>query len=142
MRGRLRRILCVDDNADVLEIVKLALEVVGGYDLAVCASGEQGLRKAAIWSPDLILLDVMMPGMDGLSTLKELQDNPYLREIPVLFMTASVSVDEQEEYWRLGAAGIIGKPFNPLTLAKDVATMWRLAVEREPGFRRSRELAI
>ncbi|MEP7363095.1 MAG: response regulator [Acidobacteriota bacterium] len=131
MRSQLRRILCIDDNADILEIVKLALEVVGGYSLAVCGSGESGLRKAATWSPDLILLDVMMPGMDGLATLRELQESIDLQDIPVLFMTASVTVDEQEEYWRLGVAGVIGKPFNPLNLAEQVETMWRLALERE-----------
>jgi len=142
MKGQLRRVLCIDDNADVLEIVKLALEVVGAYDLAVCSGGEQGLRKAASWRPDLILLDVMMPGMDGLATLRELQENPELREIPVLFMTASVTVDEQEEYWRLGVAGVIGKPFNPLTLAHDVETIWRLAREGRPRTPRRWEMAI
>jgi len=142
MRSQLQRVLCIDDNADILEIVKLALEVVGGYSLAVCRSGESGLRKAASWAPDLVLLDVMMPGMDGLATLRELQENPMLRDIPVLFMTASVTVDEQEEYWRLGVAGVIGKPFNPLTLAHEVETMWRLTQERHLDMRRERELAL
>jgi CheY-like chemotaxis protein len=142
MENQLHRVLCIDDNADVLEIVKLALEVVGGYSLATCRSGEQGLSKAAAWRPDLILLDVMMPGMDGLATLRELQEDKSLCDIPVLFMTASVTVDEQEEYWRLGVAGVIGKPFNPLTLAHEVQTMWRLARQCEPEWRRGREMAV
>jgi CheY-like chemotaxis protein len=142
MRTQLRRILCIDDNSDILEIVKLALEVVGGYSLALCGSGEQGLRKAASWAPDLILLDVMMPGMDGLAVLRELQENQDVRDIPVLFMTASVTLDEQEEYWRLGVAGVIGKPFNPLHLAEQVETMWRLAGERQAELRMGREMAL
>jgi len=141
MDGQLRRILCIDDNADILEIAKLALEVVGGFELEVSANGHAGLRRAQAWKPDLILLDVMMPGMDGLSTLRELQEDPRVRDIPVLFLTASVALDDQEEYWRLGVGGVIGKPFNPLTLAQEVESMWRAARRRGNQLRDQRELA-
>jgi two-component system, OmpR family, response regulator len=85
-----------------------------------CASGPEAIETAARWSPYLILLDVMMPGMDGPATLTQLRNNPQTSEIPVLFMTARAQASEVEQFISLGAQGVISKPFDPMTLASQV----------------------
>ncbi len=94
----LHRILYVEDEPDIQAVAKLALEMVGGFTVKVCSSGEEALREAAAFAPDMILLDVMMPGMDGPSTLKALRELPSLAELPVAFMTAKVQPAEVAHY--------------------------------------------
>ena len=120
----LRRILCIDDERDILDVAKMCLEVLGGYEVVVCESGAAGLAQAAASLPDLILLDVMMPGMNGPETLEALQADPALAQIPVIFVTARVQAEEVRSYLRLGAVAVIPKPFDPMALAGQVREIW------------------
>lgn len=112
-------VLLVDDDADIRFIGELALARVGGFAVTLAESGEECLRLAASL-PDVILLDVMMPGMDGTETLGRLRADPALEGIPVIFMTAKVQHSEVARYRELGAAGVIAKPFDPMTLHERV----------------------
>jgi two-component system, OmpR family, response regulator len=123
--GTLQRILYVEDEADIQAVAKLALEMVGGFTVKICSSGEEALREAVAFAPDMILLDVMMPGMDGPSTLKGLRELPALANIPVAFMTAKVQPQEVSHYKSLGARDVIPKPFDPMTLADQVRAIWK-----------------
>jgi two-component system, OmpR family, response regulator len=120
----LRRILFVEDDPDIQTVARVALEAVGGYAVAVCSSGPEALALVGELAPDLILLDVMMPGMDGLATLEQLRRRPEAAHIPVVFMTAKVQRDEITRYRALGAAEVIAKPFDPMTLSATVAAIW------------------
>ncbi len=110
------RILHVDDEPDIREIVGLSLSLNPDFQLRACGSGADAITAAAAWSPLLILLDVMMPGMDGPTTLSHLRKNPDTSDIPVLFMTARAQAREVEQFISLGAQGVISKPFDPMTL--------------------------
>ena len=114
------KILLIDDQEDIRKIGKMSLETVGKFAVVTAASALDGLQAASADRPDLILMDMMMPGMDGLSALAELQRSPTLRDIPVVFMTAKVQRSEIAHYLSLGAAGVIPKPFDPMTLASQV----------------------
>jgi len=120
----LTRILMVEDEPDIQAVARVALETVGGLTVEVCNSGIEALEKAPAWRPDLILMDVMMPGMDGPSTLKELHSRPDTRSIPVIFMTAKVQPQEVATFKMIGALGVIAKPFDPMTLAATVRSIW------------------
>jgi two-component system OmpR family response regulator len=124
MDGVLRKVLYVEDDADIRTIASLALETVGGLTLQACASGAEALAQAAAFAPDLLLLDVMMPCMDGPTTLSRLRELPVTRDVPVIFMTAKVQASEVQHYKSLGALGVISKPFDPMTLAKEVQALW------------------
>jgi CheY-like chemotaxis protein len=112
------RILYVDDEADIREIAEMALQLDPDLEVRTCASGPDGLREAANWTPDLILLDVMMPGMDGPTVLQALRANPLTRAIPVVFITARIQAHEVASLEALGARGVLAKPFDPMTLAE------------------------
>jgi len=114
------RILHVDDEPDIREIVDLSLGLNPAFEVREVGSGAEAIEAAAEWSPDLILLDVMMPKMDGPATLERLHDNPKTSGIPVLFMTARSQTREVERFKLLGAKGVILKPFDPMTLAAEV----------------------
>jgi len=120
----LNKILYIEDEADICTVARLALETVGGFTLQVWASGEDAVKEGPGFAPDLILLDVMMPGMDGPSTLKALRVQPELKQVPVIFMTAKVQPNEVEMYRDLGALDVIAKPFDPMTLAEQIRTIW------------------
>ena len=120
----LQRILYVEDEPDIQAVAKLALEMVGGFNVKICSSGEEAVREAEAFAPDMILLDVMMPGMDGPSTLKALRTLPALADIPVAFMTAKVQPAEVALYRTLGARDVIAKPFDPMALASQVRAIW------------------
>ncbi|MEW5771323.1 MAG: response regulator [Pseudomonadota bacterium] len=122
--GTLQRILYVEDEPDIQAVARLALELVGGFTVKICSSGEEALREAAAFAPDLILLDVMMPGMDGPSTLKALRGQATLAEVPVAFMTAKVQPPEVAHYKALGARDVIAKPFDPMKLADQIRAIW------------------
>ncbi len=113
------KVLYVEDEPDIRAVTQFALEDEG-FELCPCSSGAEALRRAPEGPWDLILLDVMMPGMDGPTTLQQLRAVPGLQETPVLFMTAKVQPAELAEYLALGARGIISKPFDPLTLGDQI----------------------
>jgi len=119
---QLSKILLVDDDENIRTIALLSLE--DDYQVEIATSGMAALSLAAKTKPDLILLDVMMPGLDGKATFDKLQDNPELAKIPVVFMTAKVQIHEIDFYLKLGAAGVITKPFDPMRLAADVQKIW------------------
>jgi len=122
---RLVRVMCVDDEDDILEVVRLCLEMLGGLEVFCCHSGGEALEQISANRPDLILLDVMMPGMDGPATFLELQRSASGADIPVVFMTARVQSTETEQYMRMGASGVVAKPFDPATLSSDIELIWR-----------------
>lgn len=123
-KAELQKILYVEDEEDIRAVAELALESVGGFTLKSCGSGQQALREGPDFDPDLILLDVMMPGMDGPSTLEALMLIPALTDTPVIFMTAKVQSDEVAYYKKLGAVGVIPKPFDPMGLADQIRGIW------------------
>jgi len=116
------RILHVDDEPDIREVVELSLALNPDFEVRSCGSGTEAVAIAAEWSPFIILLDVMMPGMDGPTTLAQLRGNPRTADIPVLFMTARAQAREVQQLIALGALGVISKPFDPMTLAFAVRT--------------------
>ena len=126
----LQRILMVEDEADIQEVARLALEAVGGYTVEMCSSGAEALQRAPEFAPDLILLDVMMSGMDGPTTLEQLRRIPALENTPIIFMTAKVQPPEVARYKALGALDVISKPFDPMALSDQVAAIWQACQTR------------
>ncbi len=120
----LRTILLIEDDLDIQTVASMVLERIGGFSVTCCRSGTDGVRAASEAPPDLILLDVMMPEMDGPDTLRALRQIPSLAATPVIFMTAKAQPDEVAEYHRLGALDVIVKPFEPTTLCDIVRTSW------------------
>lgn len=116
----IRKVMLVDDEDDIRTIGNLSLSRVGGWQTVLAASGAEALSKAAAEQPDLILLDVMMPGMDGPTTLGQLRAQEATAKTPVIFMTAKVQKQEVARYLELGAVGVIGKPFDPMTLPAEI----------------------
>jgi CheY-like chemotaxis protein/HPt (histidine-containing phosphotransfer) domain-containing protein len=114
------RVLHVDDEPDIREVVELSLGLDPDLTVRACASGGDAIAAAAAWMPDLILLDVMMPVMDGPTTLTHLRQSQKTANIPVVFMTARAQPRELEHFVSLGAEGVIAKPFDPMTLASAV----------------------
>lgn len=118
-----KRILLIDDEDDIREVAQLSLEMVGGWDVISASSGREGLEQATIQQPDAILLDVMMPELDGLGTFQRLQANQTTQQIPVILLTAKVQSTDQRKFAQLGVSGVITKPFEPLHLAQEVAAI-------------------
>ena len=116
------RILYVDDEPDIREVVDISLGLNPDFEVRACASGAEAVAAAVEWHPLVILLDVVMPGMDGPATLSHLRSNPETSGIPVLFMTARAQSREIEQFMALGAQGVIAKPFDPMTLGGLVRT--------------------
>ncbi len=114
------RILHVDDEMDIREVVALSLSLDPQFTTKSCSSGEEAIVEATKWSPDLILCDVMMPVMDGPTTLAHLREKPETSDIPVIFMTARQQARELERFKSLGASGVMAKPFDPMILAVEV----------------------
>jgi CheY-like chemotaxis protein len=136
------RILHVDDEPDIREIVEIALGLNAEFQVRACARGADAVATAAEWGADLILLDVMMPGMDGPTTLAHLRRDPRTAAIPVLFMTARAQAREAEQFIALGAQGVISKPFDPMALAFTVRNHWqtiRLQALRSAFARRAKD---
>lgn len=121
---KLSRILYVEDEPDIQMVARLALEAIGGYTVEICSSGAEALTRAPDFRPQLVLLDVMMPGMDGPTTLSKLRKLSAFAATPVVFMTAKVQPGEVAEYLALGAIGVIPKPFDPMTLSSQVQAIW------------------
>lgn len=121
----LTRILYVEDEPDIQAIARLALETIGGFTIEICSSGSAAIEAVQRFAPDLILLDVMMPGMDGIDTFKALREIPQTVTTPVIFMTAKAQKQEIERYKELGAVDVIPKPFDPMTLAAVIKDIWQ-----------------
>ncbi|HSN86495.1 MAG TPA: response regulator [Thermoanaerobaculia bacterium] len=120
----LQRILFVEDDPDIQTVARMALEAVGRFTVLACSHGAEALDKVAGFTPDLILLDVMMPGMDGPATLEALRRLPEAADVPVVFMTAKVQAQEVARYRELGAVDVIAKPFDPMALSETVRSIW------------------
>lgn len=123
-----KRILVVDNEPSIQEVAQICLETIAGWQVIVAGSGLEGLAVAELEQPDAILLDVMMPDMDGLTTFSKLQANPATRSIPVILLTAKFQTTDRQNYLKLGIRSAIAKPFSPLELAQQIATIlgWNL----------------
>ena len=124
MADKLTRILYVEDEPDIQTVARLALETLGGFTVEICSSGNEALSRAPVFQPQLILLDVMMPGMDGPTTLKMLRALPQFADTPVVFITAKVQAGEVADYKKISAVDVIPKPFDPMTLSNQVQAIW------------------
>lgn len=122
--GDLQRILYVEDDDDIREVTEMALTLVAGFSVCACSSGAEAVKVATSFMPDMIVLDVMMPIMDGPATMASLRTERILASTPVVFLTAKVTRAAIEEYESLGVAGIIRKPFNPLTIGSQLEDIW------------------
>ncbi len=122
------RILYVEDEPDIRAVAQMALEAVGGFTVIACASGQEAMSAAPDAQADLLLLDVMMPGMDGPSTLNALREIPATAHTPVIFMTAKVQTAEVALYKGLGALEVIPKPFDPMALSAQIERIWAAQV--------------
>jgi CheY-like chemotaxis protein len=131
----LKRILYIDDEPDIREVARIALEVVGGFEVEVCDCGEAALRRAPEYLPDLILLDVMMPGMDGPTTLQALRRMAVLDAVPIVFFTAKAQRSEIAELLSQGAVDVLGKPFDPMTIGQALNAIWERYQSRFAGSR-------
>ncbi|AFZ24100.1 response regulator with CheY-like receiver domain and winged-helix DNA-binding domain [Cylindrospermum stagnale PCC 7417] len=116
-----KRILVVDNEQYIQEVAKICLETVAGWDVLTASSGKEGIIQAEAYQPDAILLDVMMPDMDGITTFEKLQANAATQEIPVILLTAKIQASDRRRYAQMGIKTAIAKPFNPLELAGQVA---------------------
>jgi two-component system, OmpR family, alkaline phosphatase synthesis response regulator PhoP len=123
-----KKVLVIDDESDIREVAKLCLEINSDWEVITADSGQRGLAIAIAKQPDAILLDVMMPDMDGLATLERLQENPITQDIPVILLTAKVQATKEERYQTLGIAAILAKPFEPVNLARQIAKIlkWKI----------------
>lgn len=117
-------ILYVEDDLDIQEVTKMSLEMLGGYTLKACSSGAEAIKAAKTFEADLILLDVMMPDMDGPTTLTALREFPKMQNIPAVFMTAKIMPEDIDRYKAMGAVDIISKPFDPMGLASRIREIW------------------
>jgi CheY-like chemotaxis protein len=126
----------VEDDADIRTITALALTSLGGYAVEVCGSAQEAIERAAAAPPDLILLDVMMPGMDGFDTLRALRALPQTSSVPVVFLTARVQPSDVARYERLGCLAVIPKPFEPTALVERIRALWDARAGAAPPARR------
>ncbi|MEM9944610.1 MAG: response regulator [Cyanobacteria bacterium P01_D01_bin.36] len=121
-------ILIVDDEVSIQKVVSLSLRMEANWTVVTASSGKEGIEQATLHQPDVILLDVMMPELDGIATFKALQDNPKTQAIPVVLLTAKTRTAEKQLFQKVGVAGVITKPFTPLTLASNISKLlsWAL----------------
>ncbi|MGI4826586.1 MAG: response regulator [Janthinobacterium lividum] len=129
----MRRVLIIDDEDDIREVVALALETVAGWNVITAPSGSEGITAAQREHPDAILMDVMMLGMDGPATFRQMQTMDGISQIPVVFLTAKVQGTDRKRFEALGVAAVLAKPFDPLTLANELsqALGWHSAVRTD-----------
>jgi len=125
MNKPLKKIMLVEDDPDIQLITRMSLEVGGGYEVHVCASGAEALLSAVAYAPDLVLLDMMMPGMDGLDTMTALRKLPALAATPMVFFTANTQDPVRQDLLRRGALGVIVKPIEPNALVEQIHTLWQ-----------------
>jgi two-component system OmpR family response regulator len=127
MSEELKRVLLVEDDPSILTVARMSLELVGGLEVRACSSGQEALDAVSEFRPQLVLLDVMMPGMDGPTVLARLRANQDTAALPVIFLTAKVLAEEIERLRALGALDILAKPFDPMKLAEQVRAVWARA---------------
>jgi two-component system OmpR family response regulator len=120
LKMKIQKILLVDDDPNIQMIAQMGLEDRPEWQVSLASSGMEALQKFAQEKPDLVILDMMMPGMDGVTTLSKIKEQSKNADIPVIFMTAKVQKHEIEKYLATGVAGVITKPFDPMTLAQDI----------------------
>lgn len=120
----LRSVLYADDDADICEVVQTTLCVISGLEVHIARSGEEAIDRAYECRPDLILMDVMMPGLDGPSTLRRMREHALLEQIPIVFLTAKVLPAEIARFRAIGAIGVLEKPFDPARLGSDLMALW------------------
>lgn len=120
----LKKILYAEDDLDVQTVVELTVQTMSAYDLKICDNGKKLLECVEEYNPDLIILDVMMPEMDGMTTFKNLKQNAKTKNIPVIFMTAKAQVHEIESFNEMGVIGVIIKPFDPVSLCDEINNIW------------------
>jgi two-component system, OmpR family, response regulator len=125
-QSALKHIACIDDDEDILRVAELTLKTIGGFKVTTFSSGEDALDGLKAAAPDLVLLDVMMPKMDGPSTLNAIKQRDDLKHLPVVFMTAKIQPSERRQYEAMGAAGVLAKPFDPATLSQEVNRLWQI----------------
>lgn len=121
----LNKIMHIEDDPSIQQVAKIALEMVGGFTVQTCSNGYEAIQQFTHFKPDLILLDVMMPGMDGPTTLLQLQQQFDISHTPVIFMTAKVQSNEVAHYKALGAADVVIKPFDPIMLSGQLQKIWQ-----------------
>jgi two-component system, OmpR family, response regulator len=120
----LEKILYVEDDPNIQELVSISLEDIGGYKLRTCYTGKEALEEIDKFKPDLLLLDVMLPDMDGPTILKEIRKNSKYDEIPVIFISAHAQREDLIKYVELGAIGVIDKPFDPITISEAINSLY------------------
>ncbi len=123
-----KHILLIDDEETIQEVVQVGIEIECGWQVSLASSGLEGIALAKLRQPDAILLDVMMPDMDGISTLLKLKANSHTQSIPVIFLTAKMQAVDKNQFENIGVAGVITKPFNSMILASRIAKIleWEL----------------
>ena len=123
-----KNILLIDDEETIQEVVQVGIRIEAGWQVETASSGLEGINLAQHHQPDVILLDVMMPGMDGIDTLSQLKTNEKTNAIPVIFLTAKAQAAEKNQFQNLGVVDVITKPFNSMTLASQIAKIlgWKL----------------
>ncbi len=117
----MKRVLIIDNEPHIQEVAQICLETVAGWQVIAADSGKEGLVKAEVEQPDAILLDVMMPDMDGPTTFQKLQENDATKKIPVILLTAKVQASDRRRYAEMGLRDVIAKPFDPIQLASQIA---------------------
>jgi CheY-like chemotaxis protein len=117
-----RHILIIDDEDDIREVAALSLEAVAGWKVSMATSGAEGIRLAPSLQPDAILMDVMMPGMDGPTAFREMRQVAAISHIPVILLTAKVQAHDQRRFAALGVAAVLSKPFDPMLLASQISS--------------------
>jgi len=133
MTNPLKKIMLVEDDPDIRLIARLSLEIGGGYGVHVCASGAEAVEAAGAYAPDLILLDMMMPGMDGLATMDALRRLPVTAATPMVFFTASAQEQVTQDLLGRGALGVIVKPVEPNALVEQVRALWQGLAPASPS---------
>lgn len=126
MADSLSRVVYVEDEPDIQAIVRIALEAIGGLQVTIFNSGQEAIARAADQQPQLLVLDVMMPGLDGPSTLRLLREQPGMQHVPAVFMTAKAQPQEIEQLLQQGAIAVVSKPFDPMQLAEQLQRHWQL----------------
>tara|TARA_R110002124_G_scaffold47694_3_gene141516 strand:- start:37 stop:435 length:399 start_codon:yes stop_codon:yes gene_type:complete len=125
MSDDLKKILYVEDVSSIATVAVMVLEDLGGFEVRHFLSGQEAVDALPAFEPQLVLLDVMMPGMDGPEALRRIRQLPQGRDLPAIFMTAKAQVHEQDEYIAMGALGVIVKPFEPVSLSDTIRKMWK-----------------
>jgi CheY-like chemotaxis protein len=133
MTRKLQRLTYVEDEPDIRSIAEFVLADIAGYTLDTCASGPEAIERAPGFNPDLIILDVMMPGMDGVETFRRLRAIPELVRTPIIFMTAKAMKHETDSLKALGAADVISKPFDAIALPEHIEAIWQRAQMEMPA---------